>query len=58
MQSRYLALVQCPLFVPITLGPGEARDFVSVYMVVRDVPRTVRSFAVTYEIPGRERTGS
>ena len=30
-QSQHLALVQCPLFVPITLAAGETREFTSVY---------------------------
>ena len=49
-QSQHLALVQCPLFVPITLRGGETREFTSVYLVLADVPRTVKGFAVTYEI--------
>ena len=57
-QSQHLALVQCPLFVPITLAPGETREFTSVYMVLAGVPSTVKDFAVTYEIPARERAGS
>lgn len=57
-QSKHLALLQCPLFVPVTLAPGETRDFVSVYLVLPDAPPDARSFAVTYEFPAPSPAGS
>lgn len=57
-ESRYLALLQCPLFVPITFGPGERREFASVYLVLDDTPRTLRALDVRYafERPAGDRT--
>ncbi len=44
-----LALLLCPLFVPITLAPGEAREFVSEYLLLANVPAAARTFTVTYQ---------
>ncbi|MBI4635648.1 MAG: cytochrome c oxidase assembly protein [Candidatus Rokubacteria bacterium] len=49
--SRFLALLQCPLFVPATLAPGETKEFVSEYLLLRDVPGRVKQIEVTYEFP-------
>jgi hypothetical protein len=50
-ESRHLALLLCPLFVPVTLGPGETREFSSEYLLLADVPKDVRMLAVTYVFP-------
>ena len=43
-----LALLLCPLFIPVTLAPGEAREFVSEYLLLANVPAAARTFTVTY----------
>jgi len=48
-QADALALLQCPLFVPVTLKAGEVEEFRSVYMVMKDVPDKAKEFQVTYE---------
>ncbi len=48
-QAGSLALLACPLFLPVTLHPGERQEFVSEYLVLKDVPADVRRFQVTYE---------
>ncbi len=55
-QSRYVALLQCPLFVPVRLRPGETEEFVSEYLVLKDVPPDMRQLEATYEF--RSETGS
>jgi hypothetical protein len=45
--AHFLALVQCPLFLPTTLKPGESRDFTSEYLLLRDAPETA-TFGVGY----------
>jgi hypothetical protein len=52
--ARFLALLQCPLFVPVTLAPGEAKEFTSEYLLLQDTPERIESFAVTYTV-GREK---
>lgn len=46
--ARYLALLQCPLLLPTRLARGEQRDFVSEYVLLGDVPASIKSFEVTY----------
>jgi cytochrome c oxidase assembly protein Cox11 len=50
-ESRHLALLQCPLFLPVTLRPGETREFSSEYLLLADVPKEVRALGVTYVFP-------
>lgn len=50
-QATHLALVQCPLFVPVTLEPRETEEFVSEYLLLADVPADTRTLAVTYLFP-------
>jgi cytochrome c oxidase assembly protein Cox11 len=52
--ARFLALLQCPLFLPTTLGPGETKEFTSEYLVMQDTPDRIKDFAVTYTV-GREK---
>jgi len=52
--ARFLALLQCPLFLPTTLGPGETKEFTSEYLVLQDTPDRIKDFAVTYTV-GREK---
>lgn len=33
--ARLLALLQCPLFVPVTLKAGESRTFTSEYLLLK-----------------------
>ena len=49
-QAGHLALLLCPLLLPITLAPGEARDFASEYLLLADLPREVKRFDVTYHL--------
>jgi hypothetical protein len=44
-----LALLQCALFLPVTLSAGESQEFVSEYLVLKDVPEDAKQFLVTYE---------
>lgn len=46
-----LALLFCPLLVPVTFAPGESREFVSEYMLLADVPAAAKAFNVTYRFP-------
>ena len=50
-QASHLALLLCPLFVPVTLGPGQTQEFVSEYLLLADVPSDAKQFAVTYRFP-------
>jgi hypothetical protein len=50
-QANHLALLQCPLFVPVTLVPRETQEFVSEYLLLADVPADTRALAVTYRFP-------
>jgi hypothetical protein len=43
-----LALVQCPLLLPVRLTPGETREFVSEYLALPDFPQDVPAVQVTY----------
>jgi hypothetical protein len=54
-QATHLALLQCPLVVPVTLEPGETEDFVSEYLMLADAPANVRALAVTYRFPSTPR---
>jgi hypothetical protein len=47
--ASFLALLQCPLFLPATFKPGETREFVSEYLLLKDTPGRVTAFRVTYE---------
>lgn len=56
-ESTHLAMLQCPLFIPVTLTPGETRDFESDYLLIRDAPATLPSLTVTYRFPARGAPG-
>jgi hypothetical protein len=45
-----LALIQCPLLLPVRLAPGETREFVSEYLALPDFPRDVPEVRVTYAL--------
>jgi hypothetical protein len=51
--SRHLALLVCPLFLPVTIAPGETREFSSEYLLLAGVPKEVRALTVTYVFPER-----
>lgn len=46
--AKFLALLQCPLFLPATLKPGESKEFVSEYLLLEDAPSTAKTFDVQY----------
>ncbi len=48
-QADSLALLLCPLFLPVTLSAGQSQEFVSEYLVLKDVPKDAKQFQVTYE---------
>lgn len=48
-QADSLALLQCPLFVPLTLPAGESQEFISEFLVLKGVPQEAKEFRVTYE---------
>lgn len=49
--SGHLALLQCPLLVPVRLPPGDTREFVSEYLLLADAPETLEALQVTYRFP-------
>lgn len=52
-RTDFLPLLACPLLTPKTLAPGETEEFVSEYLLLKDVPAGVREFVLTYEfLPG------
>ncbi len=53
-----LAMLQCPLLLPVTLKPGQTEEFVSEYMVLRDGGAAAELVRVTYEFrPERQDAG-
>jgi hypothetical protein len=46
-----LALLQCPLLVPVRLAPGETREFVSEYLLLPDAAADVAALDVVYRFP-------
>lgn len=46
--ARHLALLLCPLFVPVTVEPGETREWVSHYALLADAPAELGTLGVTY----------
>lgn len=55
-EANFLALLQCHLFLPVTLKPGETNEFISEYLLLRDVPDQVKNFEVLYEFPAPSRS--
>lgn len=53
--ASFLALLQCPLFLPATVKPGETKEFVSEYLLLKDTPDRVNGFRVTYEFANDRR---
>ena len=53
--ANFLALLQCPLFLPATFKPGETKEFVSEYLLLKDTPGRVTAFRVTYEFANDDR---
>ena len=51
--AHYLALLQCPMFVPVTLKPGATEEFISEYLVLKDTPSNVKQLEGTYEFRAR-----
>jgi hypothetical protein len=50
--SGHLALLQCPLLLPVRLPPGATRGFVSEYLLLADAPDTLEALHVVYRFPG------
>lgn len=50
-QAEHLALLQCPLFVPVTLKPHETEEYTSEYLLLATTPTGVKSLAVTFRFP-------
>lgn len=48
-EAGALALLHCPLFIPVRLGPGKVEEFRSEYLLLKDVPADAKQFRVTYE---------
>lgn len=44
-----LALLQCPLVIPVTLKPGQTEEFLSEYLLLKGVPPETKQFQVTYQ---------
>jgi hypothetical protein len=49
--ASHLALLQCPLLLPVRLAPGAAQEYESEYMLLADAPAGVKAFTVTYRFP-------
>jgi hypothetical protein len=50
-EANHLALLQCPLLVPVRLAAGETDEYESEYLLLADVPEGVKAFSVTYRFP-------
>jgi hypothetical protein len=50
-EANFLALLQCPLLLPVMLKPGEMKEFVSEYFLLKTLPDRVKNFEVNYEFP-------
>jgi len=50
-EANHLALLQCPLLVPVRLAAGEAEEYESEYLLLTDVPEGVKALTVTYRFP-------
>lgn len=48
-RAEFLAMLQCPMFLPVTLAPGQTKEFLSEYLVLKDLPERARRLHVTYE---------
>ncbi len=48
-QADSLALLECPLLIPVTLKPGQVEEFRSEYLLLKDIPADTKEFQVTYE---------
>ena len=48
-QADSLALLQCPLLIPVTLKPGQTEEFRSEYLLLKNVSGSTKQFQVTYE---------
>ena len=55
--ANFLALLQCPLFLPATFKPGETKEFISEYLLLKDVPERVKNLEVTYGFGAATRDG-
>jgi hypothetical protein len=55
--SGHLALLQCPLLLPVRLRPGDTREFVSEYLLLADAPEALETLRVTYRFPGPSSPG-
>ncbi|MGH7391245.1 MAG: hypothetical protein ACREM3_17565 [Candidatus Rokuibacteriota bacterium] len=53
-EADHLALLQCPLLVPVRLAPGETAEFVSEYLLLADAPEAAKALEVTYAFPAGE----
>lgn len=56
-QADSLALLQCPLLIPVTLQPGQTEEFRSEYLLLKNLPDQVKQFQVTYEFSPVKRDG-
>lgn len=48
-QAGFLAMLQCPLLLPVTVAAGQTDEFRSEYLVLKDVPAGAKRLQVTYE---------
>jgi hypothetical protein len=56
--AKFLALLQCPLFLPVTFKPGESKEFVSEYLLLGDTPPRVNALEVMYTFASPPGDGS
>ncbi|HET9488793.1 MAG TPA: cytochrome c oxidase assembly protein [Methylomirabilota bacterium] len=50
-EANHLALLQCPLLVPVRVASGEVEEYESEYLLLPDVPESVKALTVTYRFP-------
>jgi hypothetical protein len=53
-EAHHLALLRCPLLLPVRLAPGASDEYESEYILLADAPATVRAFTVAYRFPATQ----
>jgi hypothetical protein len=49
LQAEFLAMLQCPMLLPVSLAPGQVEEFRSEYLVLKEIPEGAKRFRVTYQ---------
>lgn len=54
-EAYRLALLRCPLLLPVRLAPGGVDEYESEYLLLADTPAAVGTLTVTYRFPAEAR---